>query len=139
MCRHGAAVLYGAGARLDERPELLFVLRGVDHTELIAADAAKAVTAKSRKAGRKTLTESELSDVFGIDMAPSVPEKKPAAAKQPKPAKPAARAVPAHRASSAKTKSRQARSLEPQPEPAPAPPPKPATARKTVRKKQLAN
>src|SRR3989442_1644858 len=29
MCKHLAAVLYGIGARLDERPELLFVLRNV--------------------------------------------------------------------------------------------------------------
>ena len=31
-----AAVLYGIGARLDTNPELLFVLRAVDHMELIA-------------------------------------------------------------------------------------------------------
>jgi uncharacterized Zn finger protein len=31
MCKHVAAVLYGAGARLDEKPELLFTLRGVKH------------------------------------------------------------------------------------------------------------
>src|SRR5437870_7837335 len=30
MCKHVAAELYGIGARLDERPQLLFVLRGVD-------------------------------------------------------------------------------------------------------------
>ena len=30
MCKHVAAVLYGVGARLDQQPELLFVLRGVD-------------------------------------------------------------------------------------------------------------
>ena len=36
MCKHVAAVLYGIGARLDHSPELLFVLRGVDQTELIA-------------------------------------------------------------------------------------------------------
>src|SRR5262249_30702744 len=30
MCKHVAAVLYGIGARLDERPELLFLLRRVD-------------------------------------------------------------------------------------------------------------
>ena len=34
MCKHVAAVLYGVGARLDTKPELLFVLRGVDHLEL---------------------------------------------------------------------------------------------------------
>ena len=36
MCKHVAAVLYGVGARLDEQPQLLFVLRGVDENELIA-------------------------------------------------------------------------------------------------------
>jgi len=30
------AVLYAIGARLDEKPQLLFVLRGVDENELIA-------------------------------------------------------------------------------------------------------
>src|SRR5229473_3072421 len=29
MCKHVAAALYGVGARLDEKPQLLFVLRGV--------------------------------------------------------------------------------------------------------------
>ena len=45
MCKHVAAVLYGVGARLDASPELLFTLRGVDHEELIAADAEAAVSA----------------------------------------------------------------------------------------------
>ena len=40
MCKHAAAVLSGIGSRLDESPELLFVLRGVDETELIAPEAA---------------------------------------------------------------------------------------------------
>ena len=37
MCKHVAAALYGVGARLDEKPQLLFVLRGVDENELIAS------------------------------------------------------------------------------------------------------
>src|SRR5712692_5960572 len=36
MCKHVAAALYGVGARLDEQPQLLFVLRGVDENELLA-------------------------------------------------------------------------------------------------------
>ena len=36
MCKHVAAALYGIGARLDEKPHLLFILRGVDENELIA-------------------------------------------------------------------------------------------------------
>ena len=35
MCKHVAAVMYGVGNRLDSSPELLFLLRGVDHLELI--------------------------------------------------------------------------------------------------------
>jgi len=73
MCKHVAAVLYGIGARLDERPELLFILRGVDHAELVTEDAAKAVVTKARKADRRTLAESELSEVFGIDVASAQP------------------------------------------------------------------
>jgi uncharacterized Zn finger protein len=36
MCKHVAATLYGIGARLSEKPELLFLLRGVDENALIA-------------------------------------------------------------------------------------------------------
>ena len=44
MCKHAAAVLSGVGSRLDESPKLLFVLRGVDETELIAAEPARHTT-----------------------------------------------------------------------------------------------
>ncbi len=33
MCKHAAAVIYGIGARFDERPELLFKLREVDEKD----------------------------------------------------------------------------------------------------------
>src|SRR3990172_9218616 len=50
MCKHVAAVLYGVGARLDEKPELFFQLRNVDHADLItAAGAATAVTRTTNK------------------------------------------------------------------------------------------
>jgi uncharacterized Zn finger protein len=70
MCKHVAAVLYGVGARLDEKPELLFVLRGVDHQELIAEESAKAVVHKAPRAGQRTLREGDISEVFGIELAP---------------------------------------------------------------------
>ena len=41
LCKHAAAVLSGIGSRLDESPERLFLLRGVDETELIAGEAAR--------------------------------------------------------------------------------------------------
>jgi uncharacterized Zn finger protein len=34
MCKHVAAVLYGIGARLDQKPGLLFTLHKVDHLDL---------------------------------------------------------------------------------------------------------
>ena len=39
MCKHVAATLYGIGARLDLQPDLLFVLRKVDHLDLVARAA----------------------------------------------------------------------------------------------------
>ncbi len=70
MCKHVAAVLYGVGARLDEKPELLFLLRGVDHEELISVDT-DAVTAATdgKRGGRRRIAEGNLKDVFGIEIA----------------------------------------------------------------------
>jgi len=73
MCKHVAAVLYGVGARLDAQPELLFLLRGVDHMELIAADAAGAVAAATTRSGSKRLAPGDLGDVFGIELDEGVP------------------------------------------------------------------
>ena len=42
MCKHIAAVLYGIGARLDQKPDLLFRLHDVDEKDLIAG-AGKAL------------------------------------------------------------------------------------------------
>ncbi len=77
MCKHIAAVLYGVGARLDHQPELLFVLRQVDHLELIAA-ADTAVTGATRaRSGKKTLAAGELGEVFGIELAEEEAEPTP--------------------------------------------------------------
>ena len=74
MCKHVAAVLYGVGARLDEKPELLFLLRGVDHEELISAEAeAAAGSVVRRGGGGRKIADEDLSDVFGIDIAPEQP------------------------------------------------------------------
>ena len=71
MCKHVAAVMYGVGARLDARPELLFVLRKVEHSELVAgATDFEAARSGSR---RKTIEEGQLSDVFGIEIAEVMP------------------------------------------------------------------
>ncbi len=67
MCKHIAAVLYGVGARLDQQPELLFLLRNVDHEALIAAELEITSTASGKGKGRRLAT-SDLSDVFGIEI-----------------------------------------------------------------------
>lgn len=90
LCKHLAAVLYGIGARLDSRPELLFKLCGVDHNELISAVDPAIVFGSAAKGSsrRRTLDSSALGDVFGIDLEtdrpPSIPEVKPKRADQAK-------------------------------------------------------
>ena len=69
MCKHVAAVLYGIGSRLDDSPELLFRLRGVDEAELIAAD----LTLPARAASAETLADGDLGSIFGIDLAEDDP------------------------------------------------------------------
>lgn len=81
LCKHLAAVLYGVGARLDTQPELLFVLRGVDHLELI--DAAAEAPALAQPADDGALDAAQLSDVFGIDIAPADLVATPAATTSP--------------------------------------------------------
>ncbi len=70
MCKHIAAVIYGIGARLDTQPDLLFLLRGVDHEELISADtAADAIAgAGSHRARRRSLSGEDLENVFGVEL-----------------------------------------------------------------------
>lgn len=72
MCKHVAAVIYGVGARLDENPELLFLLRGVNHEELLGSAQAGGIIDKGRKDGKhKKLSDANLDEVFGIEIAES--------------------------------------------------------------------
>ena len=69
MCKHVAAVLYGVGARLDRKPELLFRLRAVNETELVAdIDVALPISRKGTGSGR-ILEGGDLSALFGLEMA----------------------------------------------------------------------
>jgi uncharacterized Zn finger protein len=84
MCKHVAAVLYGIGARFDEQPELLFLLRGVDEKDLIV-HAGQSIAIETRAPARsKVLGGEDLADIFGLDIAQDT-------AKPPKPAKKSAR------------------------------------------------
>jgi uncharacterized Zn finger protein len=90
MCKHVAAVLYGVGARFDHQPELLFLLREVDHQELIVKAGKGLPLAKQAPASGKLLGDGDLADIFGLDMAVSTAadagpmKKKRAAAKATK-------------------------------------------------------
>ena len=76
MCKHVAAVLYGVGARLDRQPELLFLLRHVDHNELVSqASAVAALTDATGVTDAATLDAADVGAVFGIEMAAAAPVK----------------------------------------------------------------
>ncbi|MCC6493165.1 MAG: hypothetical protein IT424_09095 [Pirellulales bacterium] len=82
MCKHAAAALYGVGARLDSAPELLFLLRGVDHLDLIsqAVDGANLDSALASEK-QACLAAEDLGAVFGIEIetVADSPRAKPAA------------------------------------------------------------
>jgi uncharacterized Zn finger protein len=71
MCKHVAAALYGVGARLDEQPRLLFVLRGVDENELLASAGPQISLTKAAPAGAKVLDDGDVAALFGLEMADS--------------------------------------------------------------------
>jgi len=83
MCKHVAAVLYGVGARLDEKPELLFLLRSVDHEELVAEQAESAVARAVKSGTGRRIAESEIAEIFGIDVDKPRPRSKRAIRKRP--------------------------------------------------------
>lgn len=83
MCKHVAAVLYGIGARLDEKPEELFTLRDVDHLELINASNTINTLTKTKKAS-KGLEDSDLSSLFDIDIEDAPQAKKASTKKKAK-------------------------------------------------------
>ena len=69
MCKHVAAALYGVGARLDEKPQLLFVLRGVDENELLARAGDDLALKKAAPGAGKVLDDRDVAALFGLEMA----------------------------------------------------------------------
>jgi uncharacterized Zn finger protein len=99
MCKHVAAALYGVGARLDEKPQLLFVLRGVDEGELLAGAGQDLAASKPAPAAAKLLANDDVAALFGLDMAatddpgaadpvPAKPSRRTATPKKGKPSAP---------------------------------------------------
>ncbi len=72
LCKHLAAVLYGVGNRLDTRPDLLFLLRGVDPQELISTNIVLPETAS----GTHAIPDGALSGLFGITLDLTPPTEK---------------------------------------------------------------
>ncbi len=72
MCKHVAASLYGVAVRLDNKPELLFVLRGVKMEELVESavrsQTQKFVKASKKKSSRVLQSSEDLSSVFGLEL-----------------------------------------------------------------------
>jgi uncharacterized Zn finger protein len=66
MYKHVAAVLYGVGARLDASPELLFILRGVDHADLVSHAGAGL---PSGAGSTRILADDDVAALLGLDMA----------------------------------------------------------------------
>jgi uncharacterized Zn finger protein len=68
MCKHVAAVMYGIGARLDEKPALLFTLRAVDENELIAKAGKDISFAGTAPTTARVIMDDDISALFGIDV-----------------------------------------------------------------------
>lgn len=73
MCKHVASVMYGISVRLDQKPELFFLLRGIDVGEfvnvLIDKEKDSILSRATMKTERKLAGENdELSELFGIDL-----------------------------------------------------------------------
>ena len=82
MCKHVAAALYGVGARLDQEPRLLFVLRDVNEDDLLSAQDLTLTKPAADPA--KLLADDDVA-LFGLDMADVAPA--PAQACDNKPGK----------------------------------------------------
>ncbi len=88
-CKHLAAVMYGIGHRLDKQPELLFLLRDVNHQELISAAVADGNLDRELSGKRdNTLQDADLGALFGIELDAGTPTRKVATtARKPAPSK----------------------------------------------------
>jgi uncharacterized Zn finger protein len=88
LCKHLAAVLYGVGAHFDRDPKLLFLLRGVDHQELVSQSSAAHNLDVALGQPQSDFTNEDLGSIFGIELDVSAPVTKPKrAAKKASPKK----------------------------------------------------
>ena len=66
LCKHLAAVLYGVGVRLDESPDLLFKLRGVEPDALVRA-LPSILDGDAAPPGRR-LKRTDLASLFDLEL-----------------------------------------------------------------------
>lgn len=82
LCKHVAAALYGVARRLDEAPEQIFRLRGVDPADLLQKDMF--ATPTDTPAG--ILRVDDLGALFGIDLVTDLDVTAPEPEKEAPPA-----------------------------------------------------
>lgn len=75
MCKHAAAALYAVGKQLDDQPELLFKMRGVDPYDLVQMNI-------KIPDNINTIAKTNIKDIFGIELElpPVTPQIQPVAA-----------------------------------------------------------
>jgi uncharacterized Zn finger protein len=73
VCKHVAACLYGVGVRLDTRPDLLFVLRGVDAQDLVEQASRGLAQPPGAAAATLEASTADLAALFGIDLIDAAP------------------------------------------------------------------
>ena len=69
LCKHVAAVLYGVGARLDQNPMLLFLLRDMPVEDLIRKSIADKMANMLKNADKKSprvIGDDQVNDLFGV-------------------------------------------------------------------------
>lgn len=79
MCKHVAAALYGVGARLDDDPTLLFVLRNVKMEDLISeaiSQKTETLLEKSTAKSSRIIEDADISEMFGIELETKLKKKK---------------------------------------------------------------
>lgn len=71
MCKHVAAVFYGVGVRLDNNPELFFVLRDTNIDDMISkaiTQKSETLLKKSDQKSKRAIDNDDISAIFGIDI-----------------------------------------------------------------------
>jgi len=81
MCKHVAAALYGVSVRLDEKPELFFVLRGIKVDDfvgkIVKRESEKMLKRAAKKSDRALDADAaDLSELFGIEVEPTLAKTK---------------------------------------------------------------